>query len=120
LQEFFTLQDDGWHQTRADEEVAAYQSRVETARENGRKSAGRPKPTKNQVGLPMDTIRKPNRHLDRNQSDQLTSNQGKAPTGLSSEEHQTPSAASAREPFGGSAHDASRAISTLASRLKVQ
>jgi hypothetical protein len=36
------------------------------------------------------------------------------------EEHQTPSAASAREPFGGSAHDASRAISTLASRLKVQ
>jgi uncharacterized protein YdaU (DUF1376 family) len=70
LQEFFTLQDDGWHQNRADEEIAAYRSRVETARENGRKSAGRPKPTDNQVGLSRDTKEKPNPI----RTDQLTNN----------------------------------------------
>lgn len=44
LREFFTLEEDGWHQGRADEEVAAYQERADSARRNG-KGGGRPKKT---------------------------------------------------------------------------
>lgn len=46
LQEFFTLQDDGWHQSRADDEIAAYQARAEAGRKNGA-FGGRPKPEGN-------------------------------------------------------------------------
>ncbi|WP_019658940.1 DUF1376 domain-containing protein [Stenotrophomonas hibiscicola] len=42
LDEFFTLTDTGWHNKRADEEIARYKSRVEAARENGKKG-GNPK-----------------------------------------------------------------------------
>jgi len=42
LPQFFALQDDGWHNQRADEEIAAYHDKAETARENG-KLGGRPK-----------------------------------------------------------------------------
>lgn len=41
LEEFFTLQEDGWHNKRADEEIARYQAKVDAARENG-KRGGRP------------------------------------------------------------------------------
>jgi uncharacterized protein YdaU (DUF1376 family) len=42
LREFFTLQADGWHQSRADEEIAIYREKAEIARKNGR-GGGRPK-----------------------------------------------------------------------------
>lgn len=41
LAEFFTLEDDGYHQSRADREIEAYQSKAQAARENGTKG-GRP------------------------------------------------------------------------------
>jgi len=55
LRRFFELRDDGWHQKRADEEIAAYHVRVEQARENGA-SGGRPKkPKGNRPGLRIGT-----------------------------------------------------------------
>jgi len=42
LSEFFHLENDGWHNNRADIEIADYQSKADKARENGRKG-GRPK-----------------------------------------------------------------------------
>lgn len=42
LGEYFQLEDDGWHNTRADIEIASYQSKAEKARDNGKKG-GRPK-----------------------------------------------------------------------------
>lgn len=45
LQEFFVLIDGNWHNLRADQEIADYNSKAETARENGRKG-GRPKKQK--------------------------------------------------------------------------
>jgi uncharacterized protein YdaU (DUF1376 family) len=42
LSEFFILGDDGWHNNRADIEIASYQSKAEKARDNGKKG-GRPK-----------------------------------------------------------------------------
>lgn len=99
LREFFVLQEDGWHQSRADQEIAAYLERAETARENGKRSGGRPKtkrvskskPADNQPGYSRDTQPEPSRTLTNNQEPV-----GKAPTGLSPEEHQTPSLVAAR------------------------
>jgi len=45
LSEFFHLEADGWHNNRADIEIAAYQAKVGTARSNGKKG-GRPKQNK--------------------------------------------------------------------------
>ena len=41
LLEFFKLEDDGWHQSRADREIEVYHSKAEAARANGTKG-GRP------------------------------------------------------------------------------
>lgn len=41
LREFFRLQDDGWHNSRADEEIATYQARADAGRKNGH-LGGRP------------------------------------------------------------------------------
>jgi uncharacterized protein YdaU (DUF1376 family) len=104
LQEFFSLQDDGWHQARADEEIAGYLARVDIARENGRKSGGRPKPKKeptnnrpdNQVGLPSVPTKATN---------QEPLAIGKAPTGLSPDGSvETPRPVAARGSLEGSAH----------------
>lgn len=46
LEEFFTLQDSGWHNKRADEEIARYQAKIDAARENGRRGG---RPSKNQT-----------------------------------------------------------------------
>jgi len=46
LVEFFILEDDGWHNLRADEEIISYYKKAETARSNGKKG-GRPKKNKN-------------------------------------------------------------------------
>ena len=44
LIEFFVLEDDGWHNKRADLEIASYHAKADTARVNGAKG-GRPKKT---------------------------------------------------------------------------
>lgn len=64
LNEFFELRDDYWHNKRADEEIAAYKAKAETARVNGSKG-GRPKsePKPRQSGNnnnPEKTDEKPN------------------------------------------------------------
>jgi uncharacterized protein YdaU (DUF1376 family) len=46
LQEFFVLEDDGWHHLRCDSEIAKYHNKAETNREVG-KLGGRPKKNKN-------------------------------------------------------------------------
>lgn len=116
LGEFFTLQEDGWHQARADEEVAGYRARVDVARENGRKSGGRPKPKKkpdpnrqdnrpdNQVGSPS-------------VPDEVTNHEPvrEAPTGLPvTDQTPSPVAARASEPEGlATPHDDLRFSSFL-------
>lgn len=64
LEEFFTLSDDGWHNDRADEEIAAYHQRAELARVNGRlggrKKKTQTEPTGNQSGTDEAGVSKPN------------------------------------------------------------
>jgi uncharacterized protein YdaU (DUF1376 family) len=43
LQEFFTLEDDGWHNSRCDIELKSYHAKAETARANGKKGGRPPK-----------------------------------------------------------------------------
>jgi uncharacterized protein YdaU (DUF1376 family) len=45
LSEFFTLEDDGWHNYRCDIEIKAYRDKADTARANGKKG-GRPRKNK--------------------------------------------------------------------------
>lgn len=42
LHEFFTLQEDGWHNFRCDDEIAVYRAKADTSRLNGQKG-GRPR-----------------------------------------------------------------------------
>ena len=42
IREFFTLQDDGWHNSKCDKEIAKARARIDAAQENGKKG-GRPK-----------------------------------------------------------------------------
>lgn len=57
LQEFFALEEDGWHQSRCDSEIAIYQKRVEHNQRVGklggrpRKNASIEKPANNPVGF---------------------------------------------------------------------
>lgn len=55
LEEFFTLQDSGWHNKRADEEIARYQAKIEAARENGRRGGRPPKNPQLQEKEPKET-----------------------------------------------------------------
>ncbi len=55
LEEFFTLQDGGWHNKRADEEIARYQAKIEAARENGRRGGRPPKIQQLQEKEPKET-----------------------------------------------------------------
>lgn len=84
LREFFTLQEDGWHQSRVDHEVAGYQARADQARKNG-KGGGRPKtktkPTYNQPGFSSDTGTEPNEKLTVNR-EPLTDNQSERENAL--------------------------------------
>ena len=54
LEEFFTLETDGWHNKRADSEIAAYHEKAEAARENGRRG-GRPRRTSETQQKPNET-----------------------------------------------------------------
>lgn len=86
LREFFSLEADGWHQGRADHEIEDYQTRANVARENGKRSAGRPKtrkkptskPSENQVGYSTDTQTEPSATLTVNR-EPLTTTGAKAP-----------------------------------------
>jgi uncharacterized protein YdaU (DUF1376 family) len=80
LDEFFDLEDDSWHNKRADEEIARYQSKADTARANGAKG-GRPKgTTKPRITQPviLANPEKPTLQPDRklnNKQEPLTINQ---------------------------------------------
>lgn len=52
LEEFFTQRETGWHQTRCDEEIEKAQSRIQAARDNGRKG-GKPKTQEEPSGNPV-------------------------------------------------------------------
>lgn len=54
LEEFFTLEADGWHNKRADAEIAGYREKAEAARENGRRG-GRPRRTSETQKEPKET-----------------------------------------------------------------
>lgn len=70
LEEFFTLEADGWHQSRADEEIATYHGKAAIARENG-KSGGRPKTKKKPRDNPAGYLSVPESNL----SETVTVNQ---------------------------------------------
>jgi uncharacterized protein YdaU (DUF1376 family) len=56
LQEFFVLQDDGWHHLRCDDEISKYHHKAEVNQRIG-KLGGRPKKTQSvSVGLPEITL----------------------------------------------------------------
>jgi len=71
LPQFFTLHEDGWHNNRADEEIAAYHNKQTTAQENGKKG-GRPKkpeePVTNPSGNPEQTQQKPSSNPEETQT----------------------------------------------------
>ena len=46
LEEYFYLEDDGWHNKRVDEEIAKYQAKSDRAKVNGAKGGRPPKPQK--------------------------------------------------------------------------
>lgn len=70
LSEFFEICDDGYHQKRADKEIAAYQKKAKTARDNGT-NGGRPsKPKENQSGSDVGSYAEP----DGGQREKLTIN----------------------------------------------
>lgn len=84
LAEFFTLEEDGYHQSRADREIEAYQAKAKAARENGTKG-GRPVNREKTKTVAAQV-----------QSEKATTPHsplpiGKAPKGLSPEGDQTPS-----------------------------
>jgi uncharacterized protein YdaU (DUF1376 family) len=67
LQEFFVLQDDGWHHLRCDEEILKYHHKAEVNQRIG-KLGGRPKKTESvSVGLPQITLTKNHKPITNNQ-----------------------------------------------------
>jgi uncharacterized protein YdaU (DUF1376 family) len=76
LAEFFTLKADGWHSTRCDVEIAAYQAKAETNRVVG-KGGGRPKkpPKNNHDGFVSETHMVSENSDLRNHPGTLTTNQ---------------------------------------------
>ncbi len=79
LREFFILQDDGWHNLRADIEINDYRNKATTARINGKKG-GRPKKTQGQKTQPVNlgyeniTQTKANQELITNNQELITNN----------------------------------------------
>ena len=56
VNEFFVLRDDGWHNSRADQELTAWNEIAERNRENG-KTGGRPKTQTDAVAKPSPEVR---------------------------------------------------------------
>lgn len=77
LNEFFTLEDDGYHHSRIDNEIAKYQANAEKNRENGKKGGrppkNKPKTTQSVIdGLPVDSQINPNQEPLTNNQELLT------------------------------------------------
>ena len=67
LQEFFVLQDDGWHHLRCDDEISKYHHKAEVNQRIG-KLGGRPKKTQSvSVGLPEITLTTNHKPITNNQ-----------------------------------------------------
>jgi uncharacterized protein YdaU (DUF1376 family) len=67
LQEFFVLQDDGWHHLRCDDEILKYHHKAEVNQRIG-KLGGRPKKTESvSVGLPEITLTRNHKPITNNQ-----------------------------------------------------
>ena len=67
LQEFFVLQDDGWHHLRCDDEISKYHHKAEVNQRIG-KLGGRPKKTETVlVGLPQITLTTNHKPITTNQ-----------------------------------------------------
>jgi uncharacterized protein YdaU (DUF1376 family) len=66
VRRYFSEEEDGWHQKRADAEIAMYRVRADTARENGAKGGRRPNPEITQSVL--SGIAKPNPEKPKGQS----------------------------------------------------
>jgi len=77
LTDFFVLQSDGYHQTRCDADIAAYHSKAEVNKING-KLGGRPKKTQVVlVGLPDETQNNPNQEpITKNQEPKVKTQRG--------------------------------------------
>lgn len=75
LEEFFTLESDGWHHKRCDDEISQYHDKAEVNQENGKKG-GRPKKTQ--------TVSKDNPDITLTKNHKpLTINQDITPVGVS-------------------------------------
>ena len=85
LSEYFTLEDDGYHNHRADFEISEYRKKADRARTNG-KRGGRPKQNSGietqsvSVANPEETGSKANQEQITNNKEQITKNQFKKPT----------------------------------------
>ncbi len=67
LQEFFVLQDDGWHHLRCDDEISKYHHKAEVNQRIG-KLGGRPKKTETvSVGIPQITLTTNHKPITNNQ-----------------------------------------------------
>lgn len=104
LQEFFELVDGAWRNKRADSEIAAYQQKAKTNRDNG-KAGGRPKKKPNETqsvsdGLPEETQTDAKANPDGGQKEPsrnpnqepITKNQYSVPSGTGGTPPQPPSA----------------------------
>ncbi|MGM0614755.1 MAG: YdaU family protein [Pseudomonadota bacterium] len=69
LSEFFTLHDDGWHNERADEEIQAYQSKREKARNSAKARWGGDKSSKGSEKKPKESDNKRNANAMRTHSE---------------------------------------------------
>lgn len=79
LKEFFSMSDAGWHNKRADEEIAKYQAKADANRSNG-KAGGRPKRTQEKPsGFPVGSDSQTQNNLNQNQEPEpLTKTKEKA------------------------------------------
>lgn len=112
LAEFFHLEDDGYHQDRADREIETYHVKAEIARNNGTKSRGRPasksKPKNNPAGSAWEPIGETNH----------SPLQGKPLQGFPPDEQPSSPVAARESAEGAHAHDASRVVGFLGSKLR--
>ncbi len=111
LAEFFHLEEDGYHQDRADREIEGYHAKADAARANGTKGGRPPNRRKTKpVSAPV-------------QAGKLTTPHSpvrEAPSGLPvTEEHQTSPSSSARGALEGPTHDTAQVLARLGETKRV-
>lgn len=113
LAEFFTLEDDGYHQSRADREIETYRAKAQVARDNGTKG-GRPV-NREKTKTVATQVRK--EKLTTPHSPSVTRG---APSGRTPEETPPPVAARASGPVEADrhAHDTNQTIGNLAGKFR--